>query len=150
MPTPPVVRVADDFVERLLRATPRAWVTIALVAANVGVWLANLASGMSPMMPRPIELLAWGGSVALVRLENSSVAFDLSTGKELWRCSLVARAAATSDTVVTLKPAAKSLVNLEARDLRNGKVLWKKTSQFAATAVLARETSFYLLGDNLR
>ena len=95
------------------------------------------------------ELLAWGGSVALVRLENSSVAFDLSTGKELWRCSLVARAAATSDTVVTLKPAAKSLVNLEARDLRNGKVLWKKTSQFAATAALTTEKSFYLLGDNL-
>lgn len=65
-----MVRVADDFVERLLRATPRAWVTIALVAANVGVWLANLASGMSPMMPRPIELLAWGGNLLPATLEQ--------------------------------------------------------------------------------
>lgn len=112
-------------------------------------------SGNKPVWRHPIspeehesELLAWADSVVLVRLENSSVAFDLRTGKELWRCSLVARAAATSDTVVTLKPAARSLVNLEARDLRNGKVLWKKTSQFAATAALAREKSFYLLGDN--
>lgn len=51
-----------DFVVRLHEATPRTWVTPTLVAANVLVWLLNLAGGLSPMSPRAIELLAWGGN----------------------------------------------------------------------------------------
>ena len=62
--------MADEFVERLVRATPRTWVTAALIAANVAVWLANVASGMSLLMPRPIELLAWGGNLLPATLEQ--------------------------------------------------------------------------------
>jgi rhomboid protease GluP len=52
----------NDFVRRLHHATPRTWVTPTLVALNVAVWLLNLASGMSPISPRPIDLLMWGGN----------------------------------------------------------------------------------------
>lgn len=51
-----------EFVVRLHHATPRAWVTPTLIAANLLVWLLNLASGLSPMSPRAIDLLAWGGN----------------------------------------------------------------------------------------
>ena len=51
-----------EFVVRLHHATPRTWVTPTLIAANVLVWLLNLASGLSPMSPRAIDLLAWGGN----------------------------------------------------------------------------------------
>lgn len=59
-----------EFVVRLHEATPHAWVTPMLVAANVIVWLLNLASGMSPMSPRAIELLAWGGNHLPATLEQ--------------------------------------------------------------------------------
>jgi len=62
--------VAEDFVERLVRATPRAWVTVALVAVNVAVWLANVASGMNPMLPQAVELLAWGGNLLPATVEQ--------------------------------------------------------------------------------
>jgi rhomboid protease GluP len=51
-----------EFVIRLHHATPRTWVTPTLIAANLLVWLLNLASGLSPMSPRAIDLLAWGGN----------------------------------------------------------------------------------------
>jgi len=52
----------EAFVWRLHQATPRIWVTPLLVGLNVVVWLLNLATGLSPLSPRPIELLAWGGN----------------------------------------------------------------------------------------
>ncbi|ODU62020.1 MAG: hypothetical protein ABT05_08290 [Lautropia sp. SCN 66-9] len=52
------------FIERLLRATPVAWVTRTMIALNVLMWLANVAGSMSPLQPAPIELLAWGGNLA--------------------------------------------------------------------------------------
>ncbi|MGD9945175.1 MAG: rhomboid family intramembrane serine protease [Burkholderiaceae bacterium] len=52
------------FIERLLRATPIAWVTRMMIALNVLMWLANLASGVSPLQPRTVDLLAWGGNLA--------------------------------------------------------------------------------------
>jgi len=55
--------VTGDFLYRLRRATPHAWVTVALVAVNVLVWLANLADGLDPMLPKAQELLAWGGNL---------------------------------------------------------------------------------------
>jgi rhomboid protease GluP len=52
----------DEFVWRLHQATPRTWVTPTLVAASVLVWLLNLATGVSPISPRAIDLLLWGGN----------------------------------------------------------------------------------------
>lgn len=51
-----------EFVARLHESTPRAWVTPVLVVANLVVWLLNLATGLSPLTPRAVELLAWGGN----------------------------------------------------------------------------------------
>lgn len=55
--------MSDDFVERLVAATPRTWVTRLLIALNVLVWVANVATGVSPMDPDPRALLAWGGNL---------------------------------------------------------------------------------------
>lgn len=52
----------NEFVERLHAATPNAWITPTLIGICVLVWLLNIASGMSPMSPRPIDLLMWGGN----------------------------------------------------------------------------------------
>lgn len=54
--------VSEDFVARLFRETPHARVTLGLVIANAAIWIANVASGMSPTLPQPVELLAWGGN----------------------------------------------------------------------------------------
>jgi rhomboid protease GluP len=60
----------DEFVWRLHHATPRTWVTPTLIAINVAVWLLNLASGLSPTSPRPVELLAWGANFLPATLEQ--------------------------------------------------------------------------------
>jgi rhomboid protease GluP len=52
----------NEFIERLHAATPNAWITPTLIGLCVLVWLLNIASGMSPMSPRPIDLLMWGGN----------------------------------------------------------------------------------------
>ena len=52
----------NEFVWRLHEATPRTWVTPALIALNVAVWLLNVLSGLSPMAPRAQELAMWGGN----------------------------------------------------------------------------------------
>lgn len=54
--------MTDEFLARLERATPRTWVTTSLVAVNVLVWLANLATGLNPLAPSPVELAAWGAN----------------------------------------------------------------------------------------
>ena len=59
-----------EFVWRLHEATPRTWVTPILVGLNVLVWLLNLASGMSPISPRPLELAAWGANHLPLTLEQ--------------------------------------------------------------------------------
>jgi rhomboid protease GluP len=51
-----------EFAWRLHEATPRTWVTSALIGLNVAVWLLNIATGISPVAPRAIDLLAWGGN----------------------------------------------------------------------------------------
>lgn len=52
----------DEFVWRLVEATPRLWVTKLIIGLNVAVWLLNLLSGMSPISPDARELLGWGGN----------------------------------------------------------------------------------------
>ena len=41
----------DEFVRRLIKATPRLWATKLIIGLNVLVWLLNLATGMSPTSP---------------------------------------------------------------------------------------------------
>jgi len=60
----------DEFAQRLARATPRVWVTPALIVANVLVWFANLASGVDPITADPRALLLWGGNYLPVTLEQ--------------------------------------------------------------------------------
>lgn len=47
-----------------LAAAPRPWALWLLVALNVGVWVANVAGGMSPMRPLPADLYRWGANSA--------------------------------------------------------------------------------------
>ena len=67
-------RVAD-LEARLKRLTPVTWGLYLMVALNVGVWFANIGSGMSVIKPLPSELLAWGANSA------SSVVLD----HQYWR-----------------------------------------------------------------
>ncbi len=52
----------DDFFQRLLRATPNAWVTPALIFLNVIVFLAMLARGADFVHPSTSLLLQMGGN----------------------------------------------------------------------------------------
>lgn len=54
--------VSEDFDARLASTTPRAWVTPALIALNVAVWLLNVLTGTNPLNPSPQDLLDWGGN----------------------------------------------------------------------------------------
>lgn len=65
----------EAFERRLLEQTPHPWALYAVVALNVGVWLANLVDGLSPMQPATADLFRWGASSA------SAVVRD----GELWR-----------------------------------------------------------------
>ncbi len=68
---PPITRLAppaddaaiEDFARALHRATPRLWVTLALVLANVAVFAAQVgAFGVSPLAPSGMDLLRWGAA----------------------------------------------------------------------------------------
>lgn len=48
------------FEQALALHTKKPWALYLLVAINVAVWLANLASGMSPMRPATEDLFRWG------------------------------------------------------------------------------------------
>ena len=70
-----IMKVVVDFEARLKKLTPVTWGLYAMVVLSIGVWLANIASGISPIKPLPGELLAWGANSA------SSVVQD----REYWR-----------------------------------------------------------------
>jgi rhomboid protease GluP len=54
----------DAFEQRLREQTPNLWALYAVVALNIGVWLANLADGMSPTAPATADLFRWGAGSA--------------------------------------------------------------------------------------
>jgi rhomboid protease GluP len=58
------VHAAAAFERRLDAATPVTWGLYLMVALNVGVWLLQLAQGLSPFKPTPAELYAWGANSA--------------------------------------------------------------------------------------
>lgn len=55
---------AAAFERALDAATPLAWGLYLMVALNVGVWLLQLAQGISPFKPTPAQLYAWGANSA--------------------------------------------------------------------------------------
>lgn len=69
------LRAAAVFEERLQEMTPVTWALYLMVALNVGVWLANILSGVSAFKPLPSDLLRWGANSA------ASVAED----RQYWR-----------------------------------------------------------------
>ena len=70
----PPANPQQQFVRRLNAATPRAVVTPALLAINIGVFLAMAALGISVLGGRPDEYLRFGANFA-----------PLTTGGEWWR-----------------------------------------------------------------
>lgn len=64
-----------DFERRLREKTPSLWALHAVMALNVGVWIANLVDGMNALQPATADLFRWGASSA------SAVVRD----GELWR-----------------------------------------------------------------
>ena len=54
----------------LVAATPLAWVTVALIAINVGVFLVMLIGGVSPFNPTTDSLLAWGANYGPLTLHG--------------------------------------------------------------------------------
>ncbi len=51
------------FRQRLFAATPRLWVTYALVALNCGVWMVQVVAGVDAASPGAEVLVRWGGNL---------------------------------------------------------------------------------------
>jgi rhomboid protease GluP len=62
------------FAARLHALTPRLWIVPALILANLGVFIAMIASGVSPMEPTTEELIRFGANAG-----------PLTHGGEWWR-----------------------------------------------------------------
>jgi rhomboid protease GluP len=56
--------------QQLARATPMIWVTQTIVAINVLVWLANIATGVDFYAPSAIDLVRWGGNTLGLTLQQ--------------------------------------------------------------------------------
>ena len=54
--------MSDDSLALLHRLTPRTWVTPAIVAINLLIWLASLAAGADLLSPSGTKLLGLGGN----------------------------------------------------------------------------------------
>jgi rhomboid protease GluP len=65
----------EAFDQRLRETTPSLWALYAVMALNVGVWLANLTDGLDPMQPATADLFRWGASSATAVVRDG----------ELWR-----------------------------------------------------------------
>lgn len=64
------LRAAAAFETRLQEMTPVTWALYLMVALNVGVWLANVLSGISAFRPASAELLRWGANSAASVVED--------------------------------------------------------------------------------
>jgi rhomboid protease GluP len=64
------LRAATAFEARLQKMTPVTWALYLMVALNVGVWLANVLSGVSAFKPTSSELLRWGANSAASVVED--------------------------------------------------------------------------------
>ena len=64
------LKAAVEIDARMTRITPVTWGLDLVLALNVGVWIANIATGMSALKPMPSELLAWGANSASSVMED--------------------------------------------------------------------------------
>ena len=64
------LREVAEFDEKLAAMTPRAWAPQAVVALNVGVWLAQVLAGVPAMQPGADVLFDWGGNSASAVLRD--------------------------------------------------------------------------------
>jgi rhomboid protease GluP len=71
----PMAESFGDFQRALFEQTPRVWVTPALLALNVAVFLVMIVSGVSVMNPSSNELLRWGADFGP----------SVTTGHQPWR-----------------------------------------------------------------
>lgn len=53
-----------EFLRQLMPYTPRVYMTWALIAINVAVWIAMVAMGIKPLSPATVDLLRWGADYA--------------------------------------------------------------------------------------
>lgn len=103
---------------------------------------------MKPVWVQPITssdhqalLLGYANRIALVELHESSVAVDVVTGGTLWSDSLCTHISICQDVALLRRgrgaPGGKMTLELEARQLRSGKSLWKRELEdiYAVTAV---------------
>ena len=61
---PNELRERREFQERIKALQPRTWLTPALIAANLVIWLATLLAGAEFLRTPAVNLLAWGGNAA--------------------------------------------------------------------------------------
>jgi rhomboid protease GluP len=62
---------ATVFEERLKTSTPITWALYLVVAINLGVWIANITSGLNAMKPLPVDLFRWGANSTAAVVEDS-------------------------------------------------------------------------------
>src|SRR5438128_879533 len=68
-PLTPAQRLAA-FHDQLRPFTPRLWLTYALIAANVAVWIAGVATGVSAISPSIDALIKWGADYGPLTVTN--------------------------------------------------------------------------------
>ena len=63
-------RRLEEFYRAMLALTPRVWVTPAIIAINVAVFLAMVASGVHYMSPDRQDLIQWGANYGPLTLDG--------------------------------------------------------------------------------
>ena len=95
------------------------------------------------------QLLGYADRIALVELHESTVAVDIATGGTLWSDSLATHLSICRDVVLLRRGrgtgGGKMSLELEARQLRSGKSLWKRELEDLHTATASSVDQFFLL-----
>lgn len=94
-------------------------------------------------------LLGYASRIALVELHESSVAIDLVTGGTLWSDSLCTHISICHDVALLRRGrgalGGKMTLELEARQLRSGKSLWKRELEDTQAVTAVHGENFALL-----
>lgn len=108
------------------------------------VWVQPIADGEHQAL-----LLGYFNRIVLLELHESTVALDLVTGGTLWSDSLCTRISICKDVALLRKgrgaAGGKMMLELEARQLRSGKSLWKREFEDLQTATAVDGDKFAVL-----